>query len=152
MTADFSADHLFLGVIDAAIGLGRGNQCPQDRMAVFLGLRAGQQVHGPWRFLRRRGLTALPGLVRLERHHAQGRQRGIIGAASGTTLRCTAHRRTAAKQTTEQTTQPCATAASTGTGTPAQQTAEQSTQVAEPALGRCATATLSRHRALAGAQ
>ncbi|MNH27997.1 hypothetical protein D3C79_881320 [compost metagenome] len=87
MTADFGADHLLLGVVDPAIGLGCRYQCTQDGMAVLLDFRPGQHVHRTHRRLRRllllRGLAALPGLISLECHHPQRGQRCIVCTTPG---------------------------------------------------------------------
>ena len=73
--------------VDLTVSLGRRDQRPQYGMTVFLDFGPGQQIRRLRDLLwRRRGLTALPGLIRLERHHPQRGQRRIIGAA-GTTLR-----------------------------------------------------------------
>ncbi|MNG13644.1 hypothetical protein D3C84_973330 [compost metagenome] len=82
VTSDLGADHLFLGIIDPAIGLGRRNQCPKDRVTVVFDFRAGQQVYSARCLLRCRGLAALPGLIRLKCHHSQRRQRGVVGATA----------------------------------------------------------------------
>ena len=64
-----------------AIRLGCRDQCTQHGVAVFFDLRARQLVNRLQRLLRRRRLLPLPGLIRLERHHPQRRQRRVVSAA-----------------------------------------------------------------------
>ena len=77
---DFGVDQLFFLLVDATVSLGCRDQCAQYRMAVAFGFGARQLIDRTHGLLRGGCLAALPALIGLERHHAQRRQRGIIGA------------------------------------------------------------------------
>ncbi|MNZ98649.1 hypothetical protein D3C78_1179420 [compost metagenome] len=97
MPGDFRVDHLFLVFVDAPVGLGRGDQRAEDRIAVILDFRSRELIDGAQCLgLSRRGsLALLPALVGLEGHHAERSQRRVVHAAA-TTL--AAHATTAATE------------------------------------------------------
>ncbi|CAI9001605.1 hypothetical protein EMIT0P265_90190 [Pseudomonas zeae] len=130
--ADFPTDHLLFPGVDLTVSLGRRDQRAQYSVAVLLDFRAGKQIGRLRDLLRcRTRLAALPRLIRLERHHAQRRERRIIGPA-GTILRAAP----AAQRPTQS-------AAKSTTGTAAEQTTEQAAQAAK-STGRSAAAGRAR--------
>ncbi|MNP07924.1 hypothetical protein D3C76_999730 [compost metagenome] len=150
VAGDFGVDQLLFRVVDTAIGLGSGNQSPQDRMAVVLSFRARQLVNRTHGLRRGRGLRALPGLIGLERHHPQRGQGRVVGTARPALAAGAAHAARTAAPTTQQTAEQPTQAGTTAACATSQQTTEQAAKVAAhaTALWRRGCAALLTHRTL----